>query len=108
VAVSYSLHFKRVTAYSFCQQLVTQANTKDRFTVLLHHDRPNVTNCISASSRITRTIAEKQSIKLIWVQGMIPWNNIQPYSPRQKAAQLVVFQTAVNNTYSWESFSIID
>jgi hypothetical protein len=39
---------------------------------------------------------------------MIPWNNIQPHSPRQKAAQLVVFQTAVHNTYSWKSFSIID
>jgi hypothetical protein len=38
---------------------------------------------------------------------MITGNNIQPHSSLQKAAQLVVFQTAVNNTYSWESFSII-
>jgi hypothetical protein len=106
-SVSYSLHLECAATSSYSQQLVTQTNTEDGFMVFMQHDLPNVINCNITHSRITRPIAEEKPIELLWVQGVVPLNYIQPCSSPQETPHLVVLQTAVNNTYSGASFGIV-
>ena len=82
---------------------MSQADAKDWGSVLFH-GRSEVLDCLFHHGGITRTVGDEETIVVFasktW-EVIIPGADQDLYSSRQKASQLVVFQTNIQaqNTY---------
>lgn len=77
----------------------------------LHHftyqNFPDIVDGFSAHDRISRAVAQEQTIIVIYVELVIPRDKINSCSSFNKTTKLVIFEATIYSTDSWVTIRII-